>query len=123
MGRNKSGAVFHHINNCEFYNHIHDLLQTDNESSKRMQRAYYWNSLLFKKALLIKMHTTEVNVGFSAQRELSCFLITRLIFTCSMVLTAIGRVMPMFLVTEIKLFTSFPLIALFLKIRFHNIAH
>ena len=86
----KSSEVQKHINNCEHFTYITNLLKLNiDESDTKEQfdltlfllhnsiipdKAKHWSVLLFKEALAIHRQKPELNHGIKASRELAVFL-------------------------------------------------
>ena len=86
----KSSEVHKHINNCEHFTYITNLLKLNiDESDAKEQfdltlfllhnsiildKAKHWSVLLFKEAVAIHRQKPELNHGIKASRELEVFL-------------------------------------------------
>jgi predicted RNA-binding Zn-ribbon protein involved in translation (DUF1610 family) len=84
----KNSEIYKHINTCEQFNYLTNLLQLNIDEPNTDQfnltafllnncniidRAKHWSNLLFKEALAIHRQKPELNHGTKASRELSVF--------------------------------------------------
>jgi hypothetical protein len=83
----KNSEIYKHINTCEQFNYLTNLLQLNIDEPNTDQfdltafllnncdidRAKHWSNLLFKEALAIHRQKPELNHCTKASRELSVF--------------------------------------------------
>ena len=81
---NKQSAIYEHLSTFPHYSHIVDLFSVNNHDVNCnksdinqirsnitvLDKADNWNELLFKEALVIKLHKPLLNTGLKASKEL-----------------------------------------------------
>ena len=82
---NEQSAIYEHLSTCSHYSLILDLFNVNNDDVDKfninqirsntilLDKAYNWNELLFKEALLIKSHKPSLKTGLKASKELQLF--------------------------------------------------
>ena len=84
---NEQSGIYEHLSTCPHYNHIREMFNVNNHdvncskfeinqirsNTVVLDKADNWNELLFKEALLIKLHKPLLSTGLKASKELQLF--------------------------------------------------